>query len=40
MIFFFQQVLHVRFNQFNQTAIQKIEQCLEAFQESTTKTDK
>ncbi|CAF0912628.1 unnamed protein product [Rotaria sordida] len=34
------QVLHVRFNQFNQTVIQKIEQCLKAFQNSTNKNDK
>ncbi|CAF3912004.1 unnamed protein product [Rotaria magnacalcarata] len=34
------QVLHVRFDQFNQTAIQKIEQCLKAFHNSTTKIDK
>ncbi|CAF2492539.1 unnamed protein product [Rotaria sp. Silwood2] len=34
------QVLHVRFDQFNQTAIQKIEQCLKAFQNSTNKNDK
>ncbi|CAF3438844.1 unnamed protein product [Rotaria sp. Silwood1] len=34
------QVLQVRFNQFNQTAIQKIEQCLRAFQNSKNKNDK
>ncbi|UJR37999.1 hypothetical protein I4U23_030681 [Adineta vaga] len=34
------QVLHVRFDQFNQTAIHRIEQCLEAFQKSSNKTDK
>ncbi|CAF4503216.1 unnamed protein product [Rotaria socialis] len=34
------QVLHVRFDQFNQTTIQKIEQCLKAFHNSTTKIDK
>ncbi|CAF1608244.1 unnamed protein product, partial [Adineta ricciae] len=34
------QVLHARFDQFNQTAVQKIEQCLEGFQKSVNKTDK
>ncbi|CAF3493051.1 unnamed protein product [Adineta steineri] len=34
------EVLHVRFDQFNQTAIQKIEHCLDAFQKSANKNEK